>query len=99
MRLESGTSNQLCASVKTSPQLKKSSAVVRPRERFYIFRVRLGPLAFLGRALRLGHSRGLSAAVRKGLGAGSSPPLLSIFYIKFMFYMFDVRLAPLSGPS
>ena len=32
----------------------------------YIFRVRLGPLAFLGQALRLGKAQGPSAAARTG---------------------------------
>ena len=33
---------------------------------FYYFRVRLGPLAFLGRVLRIGQARGPSAAARPG---------------------------------
>ena len=40
-----------------------------PSKLVYIFIVRLGPLAFLGRALRLGQARGPSAAARTGLGA------------------------------
>ena len=58
----------------------------------YIFRVMLGPLAFLGRALRLGQARGPSAAARRGQGAGRCDPITHFINVLNMsMYKIDRR--------
>ena len=57
---------------------------------FYYFRVRLGPLAFLVRALRLGQARGPSAAARPGQGAGRCGLMTNIINVILMRSMYKI---------